>query len=73
MSEVILARYSVVVQPDGSIRSIVSGVDPKTFLEKAKEADPKWEEATTVSLIVKFVLEHFESFDKELDRYINSL
>lgn len=72
-SDVILARCSLVLKPDGNIEMIVTNVDPKEFLKVSKENSPAWEDAELVAKGIGFVAERFMLIDKDLDSYIGSL
>lgn len=71
--DVVLARYSLLVQPDGQVATRIANIDPKEFVKACTESDPKWEDAKDIARLIEFVTRQFEVFDKELAAYLAAL
>lgn len=71
--DAVLVRYSVVLQQDGSIRSTVQNIDPKTFMELANSLNSEWADAPVISKLVEYVLIQLKALDEDLDKYLLTL
>lgn len=69
----LLVTYSLVLQPDGMLRTKVASIDPKQFLETADSVSKEWEGAPIIAKAIQYLMTQLETMDNDLDRYLDTL
>ena len=72
-TDIILLKYSFILQPDGQLRTDVDNINPEEFIKAVKEVDPDWDGAGIVSQGLKYLLNEIKQLDIEFDKYLLTL
>lgn len=67
--EVVLARYSFILQEDGQVCGQIDNVDPAEF----KAASEGWDGSATMAKAIEYLVREFAILDQEFEKYLMSL
>lgn len=71
--DILLIRYSVILQPDGNLVSKVDNIEPDEFVKSAHGVDPTWSDAVIISTAMKYLLGQLKALDVDFEKYLLAL
>ena len=71
--DILLVRYSFVLQSDGKLISKIDSINPDEFLKVANDVNPEWEDAVPISTALKYIVQQLKILDEDFEKYLLSL